>query len=61
MTTRPFEIVDRNHPTWRGMRFSTLANALRELGHAVPPERFYVRDNQTHLAYRQDGTIINAP
>lgn len=36
-----------NHEDWRGMRFSTLERAQRELKRAVPPERFYILDRET--------------
>lgn len=42
-----FEIKDREHPKDRGMRFSTLALARRELARAVPQSRFYIVDRVT--------------
>ncbi len=39
-----YEIVDSKHGTERGMRFSTLDRAERELAHAVPAGRFYIVD-----------------
>lgn len=45
MTAR-YEIVDSHHPDWRGMRFSTLERAERELARAVPAGRFYIRDRR---------------
>lgn len=42
-----YEIIDKNHPTWKGTRFSTLDRAQRELAHAVPAGRFYIKDRTT--------------
>jgi len=39
-----FEIYDKNNPTWRGQRFSTLERAEKELRHAVPQSRFAIRE-----------------
>ena len=42
-----YEIVDKQHALWRGQRFSTLDRARRELAHAVPVSRFYIKDRTT--------------
>lgn len=48
MTTTKYEIIDGNNPTWKGMRFSTLERAERELAKAVAaPGRFYIIDRST--------------
>lgn len=43
-----YEIIDNEHPTWKGTRFSTLDRARRELTHAVPAGRFYIKDRTTN-------------
>lgn len=42
-----YEIRDTHNPTWKGMRFTSLDRALRELAHAVPKSRFEVIDRTT--------------
>lgn len=43
-----YEIVDNNHPTWKGMRYTKLEHAQREIEQAVgEPGRFTIRDRQT--------------
>ncbi len=44
-----WEIKDRQNPTNRGMRFSTLERARRELAHAVPPSRWFISDRSKIL------------
>lgn len=44
-----YEIVDKKHALERGMRFSTLDRARRELAHAVPAGRFYIEDRTTGM------------
>ena len=39
-----YEIVDTHHPKWRGMRFTSLERAEKELAQSVPPGRFVIRD-----------------
>ncbi len=41
-----YEIKDTNHPDWRGMRFTSLDRAERELAKSVPPGRFVIVDRQ---------------
>ena len=43
---RRYEIRDREHPGWRGQRFTSLDRARRELAHAVPPERWQLWDRE---------------
>ena len=43
-----YEIIDNEHPTWKGTRFSTLDRARRELAHAAPAGRFYIKDRTTN-------------
>lgn len=45
--SKRYEIVDREHPDWRGMRFSSLDRARTEHSHAVPTDRFWVKDRET--------------
>ena len=42
-----YEIVDREHPLWKGQRFSALDRAQREYAHAAPANRFYIKDRTT--------------
>jgi len=42
-----FEIVDTENPRDRGMRFSSLVRARRELDRAVPRSRFILIDRET--------------
>lgn len=42
-----YELVDSHNPDERGMRFSTLQRARRELAQSVPAGRFYVKDRVT--------------
>lgn len=47
-TAQQYEIIDSVNPDWRGMRFSSLDRAQRELAQAVgTPGRFYIIDRQT--------------
>jgi hypothetical protein len=39
-----YEIRDRQNPQARGMRFSSLDRAERELAHAVPATRWFIFD-----------------
>lgn len=50
MTGR-YEIRDRHNPKAKGMRFTSLASAQRELAHAVPAERWFIfdRSNQKEI------------
>lgn len=42
-----YEIRDRENPRAKGMRFSTLERAKRELAHAVPADRWFIYDRET--------------
>lgn len=42
-----YELIDREHPTWRGPRFTDRARAERELRQAIPPGRWYLKDRKT--------------
>lgn len=53
MTGR-YEIQDTHHPEWRGMRFTSLERAERELARAVPAGRFIIVDRQTKSRPRPD-------
>jgi hypothetical protein len=47
MTGR-YEIIDNQHPTWRGSRFSDETRARRALAQAVgEPGRWSLKDRQT--------------
>jgi hypothetical protein len=50
-----YELVDSHHPDWRGMRFSDLERARKELERSHPPGRFFLKDRQTgeRIATRQ--------
>jgi hypothetical protein len=41
-----YEIKDSRNQADRGMRFTSLRAAQRELSHACPPGRFYIYDRQ---------------
>ena len=43
-----YELVDSHNPDERGMRFSTLQRARRELAASAPQGRFYVKDRETN-------------
>lgn len=44
-----YELVDREHPEWRGQRFASLERARREHSHAVPPGRFWIKDRERKI------------
>jgi hypothetical protein len=51
--TAQYEIIDTEHPTWRGMRFSTIERARRELARAVgTPGRFIIIPRPTKAGGR---------
>jgi hypothetical protein len=55
--TGQFEIVDGNHPDWRGQRFSDRERAERELAQAVgEPGRFYIKDRSEKKSAAADST-----
>lgn len=42
-----YELIDTEHPDWRGGRFNSLERAKRELAASVPAGRFKLIDRQT--------------
>lgn len=47
MTKQQYEIKDSHYPRERGMRFSSLERAKKELARSVPPGRFILIDRAT--------------
>lgn len=46
MPSSRYELKDSHYPEWRGMRFSSLDRAIKELRMSVPPGRFFIYDRQ---------------
>ena len=44
-----YELKDREHPSWRGERFTTLERATKALRQSVPSGRFYLYDRQNRV------------
>jgi hypothetical protein len=42
-----YELVDSHIPEWRGMRYTNLERARRELAKSWPPGRFHIFDRLT--------------
>lgn len=55
-----YELVDSKNPYWRGMRFTKLESAQKELARSVPPGRFYIKDRLEKKVVRDDGSVENS-